>query len=244
MKISAFCFLFCCVLGAATGQEAVYFTTSDGVTVRGDLYLRNNKLPFIILCHQAGSNRSEYYGIAPRLLNLNYNCLAIDLRAGSKVGFTENETARDALSKNRSTAFIDAREDLAAAIRFVQHINPKPAILFGSSYSASLCLLASAGNPEVKAVVAFSPGEYFLPHLEVAPALGKIDKQVFIGSTQKEFSYLQQLARLIPEDRLTLFKPDSYRGIQGSKALDSQSEGNGEYWFALMMFFKKVSSDE
>ena len=228
----------------ATGQEAVYFNAVDGVTVRGDLYLRNNAQPFIILCHQVGSNRTEYSDIAPRLLNLNCNCLAIDLRAGSKVGFTENETARDALSKNHSTSLIDAREDIAAAIRFVQHINQKPVILFGSSYSASLCLLASLGNPRVKAVVAFSPGEYFLPLHEVKAEMGKVDKQVFIGSTQTEFSYMQQLTRDIPSNYLTLFKPAAYRGIQGSKALGSQAEGNEEYWFALMMFFKKVMSDE
>jgi pimeloyl-ACP methyl ester carboxylesterase len=240
MKIAALLIFFCLTLSAVTGQEAVYFFADDGLKVRGDLYLRNNQKPFIILCHQDGSNRSEYYEIAPRLLNLNYNCLAIDLRAGGKSGFIQNETANQALIEKRTVRPLDAAADIKAAIRYVQRISKQPVILLGSSYSASLCLLAAAGNPLVKAVIALSPGEYFQPLMNVGEKVRKINQEVFVSATQSEYPYVQKMLSGMPPDRLTLFKPQKGKGIRGTGAFYSSNESNGEYWFALMMFFKKL----
>jgi pimeloyl-ACP methyl ester carboxylesterase len=240
MKVPALCLLLCGFLGTIKGQEAVYFYAGDSVKIRGDLYLHGYNLPFIILCHQEGSNRSEFYDIAPRLLNLNYNCLAIDLRAGGTVSFTDNETARKALSGNRPVQMIDALPDILAAIDYVKGFNPRPVILFGSSFSASLCLLAAMGNPRVLAVVAFSPGEYFQPRINMAARMGKMDKPVFVGTTQPEFEYLKKMTSGIPEEDITLFKPEKGIGIHGTRALTSGEATRDEYWFALMMFFKKL----
>jgi len=240
MRIVALFFLFAAAFIAVTGQEAVYFFADDGLKVRGDLYLKNNKLPFIILCHQDGSNRSEYYEIAPRLLNLNYNCLAIDLRAGGRVGFVQNETASLALSENRPVKPLDAEADISAAILYASGICKQPVILLGSSYSASLCLLIATGNTQVKAVVALSPGEYFQPLKTIAGELQKINQQVFVSSTQTDYPYLQKMLSGMSPERLTLFKPAKGKGIRGSGAFYRSNENSGEYWFALMMFFKKI----
>jgi dienelactone hydrolase len=240
MRITVFCFLLCCALGTIRGQEAVYFSAADGLQIRGDLYLRNPKLPFIILCHQAGSNRSEFYDIAPRLLNLNYNCLAIDLRAGGNVGFTDNETATRAKSESRPSQLLDARGDLTAAIAYAKQFSNQPVILFGSSYSASLCLLEAVNNPRVQAVVAFDPGEYFQPRINMSDEIGEFDKPLFISATQPEISYLQKMTRGIPAGLITLFKPEKGNGVQGTRALTGEGESLDEYWFALMMFFKKL----
>jgi pimeloyl-ACP methyl ester carboxylesterase len=244
MRISAFFILLCCVSGMAKGQEAVYFFAGDGLKIRGDLYLRDYKLPFIILCHQAGSNRSEFYDIAPRLLNLNYNCLAMDLRAGAKTGYTENETALKALIENRPKEMLDARTDLLAAIDYVHRVNSHPVILFGSSYSASLCLLTARDNPRVRAVVALSPGEYFQPGINMAEEIGGIDKPLFICGSQSEFVYLQKMTIHLAPDSFTLFMPAQGRGEHGTRALTDKGTTSGEYWFALMLFFKKVTSDK
>jgi hypothetical protein len=40
--------------------------------------------PYILLSHQAGSNRAEYAPIAPRLVKPGFNCLAIDQRSGGE----------------------------------------------------------------------------------------------------------------------------------------------------------------
>lgn len=238
-----FCFLVCCASGTGKAQEAVYFYTPDSVKVRGDLYLASHKQPFIILCHQDASNRSEYYTIAPRLLNLNYNCLAIDLRAGGSVGFTENETRRNALRANRSTLPLDGITDLMAAISYVKRFNNQPVVLLGSAYSASLCILAARNNPAVRAVVALSPGEYFQPAINMAGEIARIDKPVFVTASQQDYPYLQQLTSQGNPDRITLFKPERGKGNRGTKALSVQEDTGGEYWFALMMFFKEVTRE-
>src|SRR4030042_680748 len=80
----------------AEGQKKVTFPSSDGLTITADLFLKDKDLPFILLFHQGNYSRGEYREIAPKLLNLNYNCLSVDLRSGGKVNFTENETSLDA----------------------------------------------------------------------------------------------------------------------------------------------------
>jgi hypothetical protein len=44
----------------------------------------------------------------------------------------------------------------------------------------------------------------------------------------------------MPVDRLTLFKPEKGTALQGTRAFGSSNASSGEYWFALMMFFKKL----
>jgi dienelactone hydrolase len=240
MRIIALLFILFSAPGAVNGQKAVYFFSDDSIKVRGDLYLKNNKLPYIVLCHQEGSNRSEYYEVAPRLLNLNYNCLAIDLRSGGKSGFVQNETATRALSDNRTIKPLEAVADIIAAINYAQSISNQPVILLGSSCSASLCLFVAAGNDKVKAIIALSPGEYFQPLKNVAEEVRKISQQVFVTTTQAEYPYVKKMLTAIPSDKVTLFKPQKGKGIRGSGALYSSNESNAEYWFALMMFFKKL----
>jgi pimeloyl-ACP methyl ester carboxylesterase len=240
MKIPALLILAFIAVSNIAGQEAVYFTADDGVKIRGDLYLHDIRQPFIILCHQDGSNRSEYYEIAPRLLNLNYNCLAVDLRAGGKSGFVQNETANQALVEKRSVRPLDAAADIKAAILYIRSISKQPVILLGSSYSASLCLLLAAGNPLVKAVIALSPGEYFQPQITIKDEVMKVSQQVFVCATQVEYPYLQKMLSGMPAQQLTLFKPEKSKGIRGTGAFYSSNAGSSEYWFALMMFFKKL----
>lgn len=240
MRLTVLLILLCSALTTVTGQVAVYFYADDGLKIRADLYLNNNQQPFIILCHQDGSNRSEYYDIAPRLLNLNYNCLAIDLRAGGNSGFVQNETASRALLDKRPAQPLDAAADISAAIRYVQGISKQPVILLGSSYSASLCLLAAAGNPMVKAVIALNPGEFFQPQRTIEKEVQHVSQQIFVSATKTEFPYLQKMLGAIPDERLVIFKPERNNGIRGTRAFDSSNESSGEYWFALMMFFKKL----
>jgi pimeloyl-ACP methyl ester carboxylesterase len=240
MKLTAGIIICISVLFQTFGQEAVYYYTDDSVKVRADLYLQNNQWPFIILCHEEGSNRSDYYDIAPRLLNLNYNCLAVDLRTGGKTGYTENETASLALLKSINVKQLDAGMDITASIRFVQNFNKLPVVLLGSTSSASLCLLASIHNPLVKAVIALSPGEYFQPLMRISSEVGKINRPVFAGSSQKEYPYILNMLSAIPSDQLTIFKPENDSGENGIRAFLSSSKSSNEYWFALAMFFKKL----
>jgi hypothetical protein len=208
------------LLFTSKGQEHIIFYTSDSLKVEGDIYLKQPQLPFIILCHHKGSVSDEYTEIARRLLNLNYNCLV------AEIGNTRYAT-----------------RDILAAIVYIQQVNSQPVILLGSTCSASLCLLAAVGNPMVKAVVALSPGEYYQPFIRLSDEAGKISQHVFASAARSEYPYLKEMLSKIPEQQLTLFKPENGEGNRGSDAFRSENETSGEYWFALMIFFKKLQQN-
>jgi hypothetical protein len=71
-------------------QHKVTFSASDSLRITADLYFNNYNYPFILLFHQNGYSRGEYAGIAEKLMNLDYNCLAVDLRSGGKVNYVKN----------------------------------------------------------------------------------------------------------------------------------------------------------
>jgi len=226
---------------AVTGQKKVSFPSDDGLTITADLYLKDTAFPFILLFHQGNYSRGEYKEIAPKLLNLNYNCLSVDLRSGGKVNFIENETCLEASGKKLPRNMLDARNDIQAAIRYAGEFNPAPVVLFGSSYSASLSLVEANNNNRVRAVVAFSPGEFFRPGLVVNEALKDYDKRVFIATTRTEYNYVDKMLAEIPESKKTFCTPKDAQGISGAKALGESSAGHAEYWLALLMFFKELN---
>ena len=224
MRIYILLFFIGCLFGRMKGQEVVYFYSTDSAKIRGDLYMRDYKLPFMILCHDEAADRSEFNDIAPRLLNLNYNCLAIDMEASGYHNFS----------------LPVAQAGLRAAIAYARRFNSLPVLLLGSSWSASLCLVEASVNTQIKAVIALSPGEYFQPKIIMSDVVQKISQPVFICGTRAEFSYLQKMAEKRPAGELTLFQPEKGNGVQGATALTGKDITRDEYWFALMMFFKKL----
>jgi hypothetical protein len=123
---------------------------------------------------------------------------------------------------------------------YLRRFNARPVILFGSSWSASLCLIEAAANTQIRAVVALSPGEYFQPGILMSDVVGKISQPVFICGTRAEFSYLQKMVEKRPPEKVTLFQPETGKGIRGTAALAGKDITKDEYWFALMLFFKKL----
>lgn len=222
-------------------QESILFYASDSLPITAAFYEKDASKPYMILLHQAGYSKGEYKETAPRLTNLGYNCLAVDLRSGDQVNFIQNETAKEAKKRKWSTDYIDAKKDIEAAINYAYEKSQKPVILVGSSYSASLALLLAKGNQKVKAVIAFSPGEYFGSNLKIQPQLKNYDKPVFIACMQREYPYVTELAKFIPDNYKTLFKPQDGQGEHGSKCLWSSSANNKEYWLGILMFFNKIN---
>lgn len=222
-------------------QETVTFYASDSLPITASLYEKDASVPYMILLHQAGYSRGEYKETAPRLTNLGYNCLAVDLRSGDQVNFVQNETAKEAKKRKLPTEYLDARKDIEAAINYTYEKSQKPIILVGSSYSASLALLIAKGNQKVKAVIAFSPGEYFGSNFKIQPQLKNYDKPVFIACMQREYPYVIELAKYIPDNNKTIFKPQEGQGEHGSKCLWSSSVSNKEYWLGILMFFNKIN---
>ena len=221
-------------------QQKVTFYASDSLKITADLYVKDYNLPFILLFHQGDYSRGEYNEIAPKLMKLGYNCLAVDLRSGGKVNFIKNETAAEAFVYNKPRSYYDARQDIDAAIKYIKAISKKQVILFGSSYSASLCLLVAKDNDFVKAVIACSPGEYFRPEIIIRERMVGFQKPVFITSTSLEYEYVNQITEGINKRYLTLISPSDGKGVHGAKAFWKSSETHDEFWLQLVLFFKEI----
>lgn len=224
-KIILISFLFICSSIISFSQENVSFKADDGLKISASLYEMGDDKPFILLFHQAGYSKGEFKETAPKLAKLGYNCLAVDLRSGDNVNYIQNETAQRAKNEDYPNSYIDAEQDIKAAIDWAYNKSGKKVIILGSSYSASLCLKIAKGNPKVHAVLAFSPGEYFKPDFNIKEELKLFDKPVFAASSKKEYKYLEELMEFVPEAKKTLFKPKDNEGFHGSKALWSEKKG-------------------
>ncbi len=226
--------------GNLKSQELISFKAADGLEITANLYEIDTMLPYLLLFHQAGYSKGEYRETAIKLLKLDYNVIAVDLRSGDKVNFVNNETATLARSTGKPAELIDAEQDIIAAIDYAYYKSNKEVVIFGSSYSASLCLKVAATNPKVKAAIAFSPGEYFMPKMEIKQEIKTIEKPIFVAVSQQELSYAMELLSLVDNKYKVLFTPKNGKGEHGSKALWKTNATNKEYWFALMIFFKKI----
>jgi len=211
--------------------------SKDSLPISLDIYEVNNKKPTILLCHQAGFSRGEYKDTALKLMELGFSCIAIDQRSGKEANGVVNETALAANERNLPTSYLDARQDIEAAIDYLYKLNGHlPILLVGSSYSATLSLLIGNTSTKVKAIAAFSPGEYF-KGMNIKEAIKGIKKPVFVTSSQKETEALITLVSLIDVQYVTHFKP-VVAGIHGSRALWSSTEGNEAYWQVFKDFLK------
>lgn len=221
---------------------AMEFKSLDGLLVSGNLYEIDKNKPIILLCHQAGYNKQEYADIAPKLNEMGYNCLAIDQRSGGDFAGKPNETFQRAKEKGLPTEYIDAQQDISAAIDLLYKKYNKKIIIWGSSYSSSLVLFESLQNKNVKASISFSPGDYFgdkKPSLSTV--FSKVETPFFITSSKQEAATLSALVdkKLLKENQIQ-FIPES-DGFHGSKALWSGQRVAEEYWTAIEAFLTSIT---
>lgn len=258
--------LCCCLLTAMstaqvfgqtkTNQESnpfqtIQFPSADKLEITADLYLASDdkKTPFIVLCHQAGWSRGEYREIAPKLKEAGFNCLAIDQRSGKATNNVENETTKQAAKDGKGTGFVDAEQDMIAAIKYVRanHSDGK-LILWGSSYSSALSLRIAGEHPElIDGVMAFAPGEYFerfgKPKDWITTSAKKISDPVFITSAKKEYPRWKSIFDAIPGEQKTKFVPTT-TGNHGSRALYQRFDDSASYWDEVNQFLKRYKSND
>ncbi|NBC82752.1 MAG: hypothetical protein GVY19_05160 [Bacteroidetes bacterium] len=228
-------------LHLVNAQKQISFVAEDGLEIIADLYVKDRSYPFILLFHQSESARGEYKGIANKLLNLNYNCLAVDLRHGAKMNHTLNQTALNAEKKNYATAPSDALKDINASIDYVFRQYQQPVILFGSVFSASLAMVAAVDNYKVQAVVAFSPGEYFKPRFAVKEKIISLDIPLFIAGSSVEEPYINEMVDSMDNNnRLTTYFLPEKNNVLGAKVLWDDHKNSQKYWFELFVFFKDL----
>ena len=171
---------------------------------------------------------------------MDYNCLAVDLRNGGYANATSNETAKRCREIKCNVNYTDIENDMLASINYAELRSNKPVVLFGSGANGSLIMKLGKSNEKVRALVAFSPGEYFLPDLSIEDTIAGLSKPLLIASNESEASYIEQLVSKVDMEKTTLFQPQSGLGARGTEALDSQNENNSEYWLALLLFFKDL----
>lgn len=220
-------------------QKTISFFSKDGILITADLYFVNDSLPYMILCHQAGSSRGEYLETASKFSKFGYNCIAIDMRSGGEMNAIKNETAVHAKAKGRSTTYLDAAQDITAAIDYAYDLSKKKVVLVGSSYSASLVMKVAVDNNDVKAVIAFSPGEYFGENYSLKDSVKTLTKPLFVTSSKSESEKVGELIKDIVSKKKQQFTP-SKPGAHGSSSLWKGNANHQEYWLALMMFMLGV----
>lgn len=154
--------------------STIEFPSLDELKVTADLYTAGEKnAPTIVLVHQSGGSRGEYRQIAPHLLEMGFNALAIDSRWGDRDRWNGviNETAArygtpavvSTGDVSRTRPIQDASaDDIRAALAWLDVNGYTGArLLWGSSISSNLVLKVAADPKQrVTAVLSFSPGEY------------------------------------------------------------------------------------
>ena len=225
--------------GTRQKYETIVFESKDGLLITADLYLVEDPKGFILLCHRSHCNRGEYRETAPKLNNLGFSCMAIDQRSGMKVFGVVNETKVLAKQKGLATGYLDAKQDIEAAVDFAFELNGnKPIIILGSSYSASLALLISTESDNIKATIAFSPGEY-LKAIKLADEIKSIDKPTFITSAKKEVFEVSELLKFVDTKYAVQFKP-TMEGFHGSKTLWESVKGYETFWNSIEQFLLRI----
>lgn len=220
-------------------KETIKFPSLDGLVITADVYKVNNNPITILLCHQAGFSRGEFRDTALLLNNYGYSVMAIDQRSGEGVNNVVNETAQLAASKNMKTNYIDAKPDVIAAIDHVYNDNGNnELILLGSSYSATLAMLIGKESNKIKAVVAFSPGEYY-KGINVQSEVQNLTKPTFVTASLSETDDLATLVSKMKTDNLTHYKPIE-EGIHGSRVLWESTKGYKEYRNAFKAFLDSI----
>lgn len=225
--------------------EKVYFSSKDGIRITAEYYkIHPDTVPLIVLFHQAGWSRGEYLEIAPRLNQMGFNCLAVDLRSGKTVNSIDNETFLEAKRKMKETSYIAAETDVVSAIDYALNIAAGKVILWGSSYSASLILKnAVQYQDHIAALVAFSPGEYFRsfgkPADYISESVVNLHTDVFIACANREQESCSVIYDKIPSPHKVFFVPET-SGNHGSSALWNIHFDSKAYWNALESFLESV----
>jgi dienelactone hydrolase len=225
----------------SSAQLKLNFPSKDGLMLTADWYPVSSSLPVILLCHQNGFSRGEYSETALRLNKFGFNCLALDQRVGGEVKGVVNESAENAKKKGMTPKYIDAEQDIVAAVEYLYQKYNKPITIMGSSYSASLALKIATENPDVASVIVFSPGEYFEDKNYISKYIQKLTKPVFATSSREESDGVTDLLKDI-NSRIKIQYIPASKGDHGAKVLWSDSQYNQEYWIALMSFLERIKN--
>lgn len=227
--------------GEKSQPEKITFPSLDSLPITANLYYNDSSAPVILLCHQARYNKFEYTRIAETLLEKGFNCIAIDQRSGGPLVEENNETMLKAKALGKPIDYLDAEQDIVAAVNYTSNKYNKKVILWGSSYSSTLALWIALENKNVAAVISFSPGDYFIDEKgSLTEKLKNLSIPMFVTSSKEEsVEITKMLANVKLDDTKIQFIPKSV-GTHGSRALWQTDENHEEYWNAIGPFLESL----
>lgn len=145
-------------LKKADDFQKVNFITKDGVTISGNYY-PNKEAKFAgILIHQRSFTKESLEDLAKFLNQEGYAILTIDLRGhGESTNSIFGKLSYKNFNLNDEKKYIN---DIEAASLFLEKegYNKEKQFLIGISIGANLSFQFLNENPQIKAVVLFSPG--------------------------------------------------------------------------------------
>jgi len=220
------------------------FLSLDSLEISAKVYEVSPDAPVILLCHQARFNKFEYEGIAQKLNERGFNCVAIDQRSGGPISNQINETTIRAIEANKPIGYLDAEQDILAAINYTANKYHQKVILWGSSYSSTLALYIALSNDQVKAVLSFSPGNYFADEKgSLIEKLALLTKPMFITSSKRESSEISQLISQMTLNKNQVHFIPKGNGHHGSRVLWKQQTDGQEYWEAVNAFLDSLKNN-
>lgn len=230
----------------STAYERVQFHSLDSLLIDANYYAASPTAPSILLCHQARWNKYEYDSIAVVLQKKGYNCLATDQRSGGIMSLDGinpiNATYNRANATGLPTEYLDAEQDIVAAINYLHDKAQNPIIIWGSSYSSTLALYNGLDNDKIAAVISFSPGDYFSDQKgSLIPLIEASSTPFFITSSQKEAADVQNLLQDKTLNKQQVQFIPKAEGYHGSRALWASNVGNEEYWAAISTFLEDLN---
>lgn len=235
----------------AKAHERVHFYAPDSLLLSANYYPATGVVKgAILLCHQAGWNKYEYDSTAVVLQQRGYHCLALDQRSGGTMGVWEdgggpiNQSYHRASAQGLKTDYLSAEQDMLAGIEYLSSKVAMPVILWGSSYSAALALHLGFEQEQVRAIIAFSPGDYFddkKPSLK--SVLAKANKPYFITSSKKEAEDIKPMLPKASKSSQIQFIPD-LAGEHGARALWSSKTAHPSYWKAIHDYLTSLETEE
>lgn len=151
--------LYAAVALAAQPAKDVKFNAEDGTSLSATFFEGQKDMPGIVLIHMLSGNRVDWRSYALALQEAGYHVLAVDLRghgtsAGGPFGFKQMNEVE----------FRKTDQDVAAS---VSDLRQRPGVdgsriaLVGASIGANAAVIRCTQDPNIKAVVALSPGRTY-----------------------------------------------------------------------------------
>jgi dienelactone hydrolase len=224
------------------------FEAPDGLPITAEYHPASAEpgTPLLVLFHQARSSRGEYRPMFRRLTEMGFNCLAVDLRSGGKMKEVKNGTNRYANQIGKGTNYVDALQDMTAALEYAraQYAPAGTALVaWGSSYSSSLVVYEAGAHPElIDGVISFAPGEYFASlgksETWIQESAAAVKCPVFMTGARAEEKQWRLIFDALATTEKVGFVPET-KGRHGSRALWPESDASADYWKAVEGFLDR-----